>query len=161
MSQTQDIACGAPVHILLYLRQQLIAYSVPGVVKGIIGGILHIGQVPAFQPLKDGSPVRVQQGADNPSPPVDDSTQSGKTAPPEKIVKDSLHLVPAVVGHSNFYRAETAVSRTAVSRTAVRPGPVLPFPSRSLFLQSLIAQITARLLLRHALCSRKAAHIYL
>ena len=60
MPQTQYITGRPPVYILLNLRQQLIAYPVPCVVKGIVGGILHIGQAMVRQPLKDAVPVHVQ-----------------------------------------------------------------------------------------------------
>ena len=154
--QAQDIAGSSPVYILLNLRQQLIAYPVPRVVKGIVGGILHIGQAVVCQPLKDAIPVHVQQRPDNPASPVDDTLHSGKTASPEQIVENGLHLVPAVVGHRDFHGA-----KAAVSRTSILSAPVLTFPIRSLLLQGLIAQETPRLLLRHALFSRQAAHIYL
>ena len=179
--QAQYIARGSPVYILLNLRQQLIAYPVARVVKGIVGGILHIGQIMVRQPFKDTVPVHVQQRPDNPASPVDDPLHSKKTASPEQIVENRLHLVPAVVGHRDFHGTETAASqtaicrisicRTSVRRTAMCPisvlsapgpaGPVLAFPVQGLLLQCLIAQKTPGLLLRHALFSRQAAHIYL
>ena len=76
------------------------------------------------QPLKDTVPVHVQQRPDNPASPVDDPLHSKKTASPEQIVENRLHLVPAVVGHRDFHRADAAVSRTAI-----RSCPVLIFQS--------------------------------
>ena len=128
------------------------------------------------QPLKDTVPVHVQQRPDNPASPVDDPLHSKKTASPEQIVENRLHLVPAVVGHRDFHGTEAAASRTSICRTSVPPtairpisilsapgfaGPVLAFPVQGLLLQCLIAQKTPGLLLRHTLLSRQAAHIYL
>ena len=72
------------------------------------------------QPLKDTVPVHVQQRPDNPASPVDDPLHSKKTASPEQIVENRLHLVPTVVGHRDFHGTEAAASQTAICRTSIR-----------------------------------------